>query len=310
MRMMLNTFQGFFRSGVFIAALGWSALSAHGQTVLYTGSDTVHPVAEAALTAFMRGHPGYKPQLKDTGTGPGLKEFCAGRALIAGASRAIKSAESKDCAVAGVQAVEIPAALDAVVLVVSSKNTWLKDMTLAEVSKAFDASSAGKITSWKQIRASFPDSPLKVAGVDIKHATFGFFSEQLGLNGFMRSDYKDFKTHALTGAYVGGDPAVLGFMPIGEAAALSGQVRPIGIDFGAGVVNPGNDEIANGKYDKLTRTVYMYVNAAALAKSSSDDIAYTTSLVKDMDKYARFANLVPLRALQYQENAKRLAAAK
>jgi phosphate transport system substrate-binding protein len=310
MQASFNFLQGFFRGGVFVTVFGSSALMAQTQTVLYTGSDTVHPVAEAALSAFMRGHPSYKPQLKDTGTGAGLKEFCAGRALIAGASRSMKADESKACATAGIQVVEIPAALDAVVLVVSTKNTWLKDMTLAEVSKAFDSASAGKITSWKQIRATFPDSPMKVAGVDIKHATFGFFSEQLGLNGFMRSDYKDFKTHALTGGYVGGDPTVLGFMPLGEAVVLSGQVRPIGIDFGAGVVNPGNDEIAAGKYDKLTRTVYLYVNPAALAKASPDDFAYTTSLVKDMDKYVRFANLVPLRSLQYQENAKRLTAAK
>ncbi len=277
---------------------------------LYTGSDTVHPVPEAALTAFARGHAAYKPLLRDNGTGPGFKELCGGRAVMAGASRPIKADETKACSTAGIQVTEIPVALDAVVLVVSSKNTWLKDLTLAEVSKAFDSASAGKVMLWKQIRASFPDTPLKTAGVNVKHATFSFFSESLGLNGFIRSDYKDFNSHALTGGYVAADVAVLGFMPLGEAKALEGQVRAVGIDFGSGVVNPGADEIAAGKYDKLARTVYLYINASALAKSSPDDIAFTTLLVKDMDKFVRFVNLVPLRSLQYQENVKRLAASK
>jgi phosphate transport system substrate-binding protein len=291
---------------------GLTVLSAasRAQTMVYAGSDTVYPVAEAALTSFMRGHAGYKPQMKDIGTGPGIKELCAGRAVMAGASRPMKAEESKLCLAAGVQAIEVPIALDAVVLVVSAKNTWLKDLTLAEASKAFDSASAGKITSWKQIRAGFPDSPIKVAGVDVKHATFAFFSEQLGLNGFIRSDYKDFKKHALTGAFVASDPSALGFMSLGEASALSGQVRAIGIDFGSGAVLPGTEEIAAGKYDKLARTVYLYVGSAALAKASADDIAYVQTLVKDTDKFVRFANLVPLRPLQYQENVKRLAAAK
>jgi len=298
------------RNGFFIATLGLLPVMVQAQAVLYTGSDTVHPIAEAALSAFVRGNAAYKPQLKDTGTSPGIKELCAGRAIMAGASRAMKADELKACSTAGVQTLEVPVALDAIVLVVSTKNAWLKDLTFAETSKIFDPASAGKLTSWKQIRPSFPDTPIKVAGVDIKHASFGFFAEQLALNGFLRSDFKDFKTHALTGAYVANEPSALGFMALGEASALTGQVRPIAIDFGSGVVTPSIDEIATGKYDKLSRTVYLYINTTALAKSSPDDIAYTAALIKDMDKFVRFANLVPLKALQYQENAKRLASAK
>lgn len=303
-------FFAFGRTRLLLCALAMAPFVAQAQTpVFYVGSDTVHPIVEAALTAYSRGRPAYKPQMKDSGTGPGLKDLCAGKALTSGASRSIKSDESKACTSAGVQLIDLPVALDAVVLVVSSKNTWLKDMTFAELSKAFDPASAGKITSWKQIRSSFPDLPLKTAGADIKHATFGFFSGSLGLNGFIRSDYKDFKTHAGTATCVAGEASAIGFMPIGEAKAMEGQVRPISIDFGAGPVAPGTDEVAAGKYDKLARTVYLYVNATALAKASPEDIEFTAMMVKDMDKFTRFANLVPLRGLQYQENTKRLASA-
>jgi hypothetical protein len=53
--------------------------------------------------------------------------------------------------------------------------------------------------------------------------------------------------------------------------ALEGQVRLIGVDLGAGIVTPGVDEVLSGKYDKLARTVYFYVNPAMLAKATPQD---------------------------------------
>ena len=297
-------------ASIFFMAMAGAPVAALAQKLgLYTGADTVHPVVEAALASYVRGHATYKPKVTGPGTSVGLKDLCGGLTVMAGASRLIKANEMKPCTTAGIQVTEIPVALDAVVLVVSTKNTWLKDLTMAELGKVFDPISAGKIVSWKQIRSSFPDVPLKTAGVGIKHATFGFFSESIGLNGFIRSDYKDFKEHADSARFVAGDGAVLGFIPLGEAKAMEDQIRAVGIDFGAGAVMPTPEEVAAGKYDKLSRTVYLYINTAALATSSPDDIAFTQMMVKDMDKFVRFVNLVPLRTLQYQENVKRLAAA-
>lgn len=296
----------FFRAALIVSSAMWAVCGAQAQ-LRYAGSDTVEPVIEAAQVTFARGHAGFKLQIQSTGTSPGLRELCSGRAALVGASRLIKPDEAQTCAKAGIQYAEIPVALDAVVLVVSTKNTWLKDLTLAELSAVFSPASEGKVTSWKQVRASFPDLSIRPAGVGIKHGTFGFFSDSLGLKGFIRSDFKDFADHAGTGRYVAGDAGAIGFMPTGEARAADGQVRVLGIDLGAGVVNPGLDEVVSGKYDKLARIVYIYVNAALLAKSSPQDIEFAKLLVGDMEKFVRFANLIPLRGLQYQENIKRVA---
>ncbi len=294
---------------VFMVLLAAGAcISAHAQTPLrYAGSDTVAPVIEAAQMAYARGHSGYRIQIQTAGTSPGLRELCGGRAALVGASRPIKPDEAQSCATAGVQFAEIPVALDAGAVVVSAKNTWLKDLTLAEVQRLFDPASAGKLVSWRQLRTSFPDLPIRPAGVGIKHGTFTFFSESIGLKGFIRSDYKDFNDHASTGRYVAADAGAVGFLPAGEAQALDGLVRVVGLDMGAGAVLPGPDEVSAGKYDQLARTVYLYVNASLLAKGSVQDQAFAKTLVKDMDKFVRFANLVPLRGLQYQENTRRLA---
>ena len=140
--------------------LAIAPVAALAQTMsLYSGSDTVQPVAEAALVSFVRGHANYKPQMRDTGTSPGLKDLCNGSTLLAGPSRLTSSEESKICAKAGIPAIEI-----------------------------FDPASAGKITSWKQIRPTFPNTSLKPSGAYIKSETFQFFSQSIGLQGFVRSD--------------------------------------------------------------------------------------------------------------------------
>lgn len=292
-----------------VLTLGWCVTSAHAQ-LRYAGSDTVEPVVAAAQVAYARGNAGYKLQSSSVGTSSGLRELCTGRAALVGASRPIKPDEAQTCAAAGIQYFEMPIALDAVVLVVSTKNTWLNDLSLAEVRRLFDPASAGKLTSWQQLRAAFPELQMRTAGVGIKHGTFSSFTESVGLKGFIRSDFKDFNDHASTGRFVAADAGAIGFMPIGDVRAMEGQVRAVGIDFGAGVVPPGVDEVMAGKYDKLSRTVYLYVNSTLLAKGSPQDQAFSRLLFNDMEKFVRFANLIPLRALQYQENVKRVLPAR
>ena len=178
---------------------------------------------------------------------------------------------------------------------------------MAEARNVFDPASTGKLTSWKSVRPGFPDIPIRTAGVGIKHGTFSFFSENLGLKGFIRSDFKDFNDHAGTGRYVAADVGAIGFMPLGDAHSFDGQVRMLMVDMGSGMVAPGVDEVLAGKYDKLARSVYLYINPALLAKGSQQDTEFARLLFIDMEKFVRFANLIPLRTLQYQENNRRLA---
>jgi phosphate transport system substrate-binding protein len=273
----------------------------------YAGSDTLEPLVSAALVAYVRGQPGYKLPIQSTGTSVGIRDLCAGRTPLAGASRPIKPEEAKICANANIQVTELPVAYDALSLVVSAKNTWLKDLSFAELQTVFDPASVGRITSWKQVRASFPDAPIRPAGPDIKHGTFASFSDSMGLKGFMRSDYKDFSHHEKTGRYVADNVSAIGFMPYGDAMSMANDLRIIGIDFGTGPVVPSSKELLSGKYDKLSRTIYLYANMALVTKAEPTDQAFFQFLVRDMEKFAQFANLIPLRALQYQENIKRVS---
>jgi len=67
------------------------------------GSSTVYPFATAVAELFVQGNPGMKsPIVESTGTGGGMKLFCAGVGAqhpdIADASRRMKKAEFDMCA--------------------------------------------------------------------------------------------------------------------------------------------------------------------------------------------------------------------
>ena len=73
---------------------------------------------------------------------------------------------------------------------------------------------------------------------------------------------------------------------------------------------PSTETVVAGKYDKLARTVYLYLNQAMVLKASAQDTDFAKTLVTDTEKLVNFAGLIPLRTLQYQENARRVSFAK
>lgn len=271
----------------------------------YAGSDTAEPVIEAAQAAYGRGHPGFKLEVQDDGTPAGLRELCAGKAALVGATRQLTPDEAKACVAAGIQPLLFPVALDAVALVVPSSNIWLAGLTLAEVRTLFGTESAGRLTSWKQVRPGFPDLPIRTAGIAVEHNTFDFFLERMGMKKPVRADFKAFPEHVETGRYVAGEAGAIGFMSISDAVSLQGQVRMIGIDFGQGAVAPRTSALRAGKYSKLTRPVYLYVNPALLSKTDPQDVEFLTLLIKDMESFVNFAHLIPLPQAQYKDNIKR-----
>jgi phosphate transport system substrate-binding protein len=285
--------------GVMTSSTAWADLR-------YAGSDTVEPVVDAARIAFLRGSPAFKLTLSSAGTGSGMRELCTARAFLVGASRPISADERQECAKAGVAPVEIPVGADAVVLVVSNKNSFVKELLLSEVKRIFAPASTGVVTSWKNVRDTFPDLRLRAVGVGIKHGTFEFFHTAIGNGKFVRSDYKDTVHHEETAKFVASDPGAVGYVPYSVAKDFASQLRMVSIDFGKGAVEPSVQAIADGSYSALSRMTYLYLNVPSLARSGSDAEAFVNELVGNLGKYVSFANMVPLSSLQYQESVRRL----
>jgi phosphate transport system substrate-binding protein len=175
------------------AALGLGVLapdpaSARDQ-IRIVGSSTVYPFATAVAEEL--GHQkGFKtPIVESTGTGGGLKLFCAGVGVdspdIANASRRIKASEVELCAKNGViDITEIKIGYDGIVLANSKQSPRMK-LTLKQLflalAKTLPAPNGALVAnpnrSWRDVDASLPDVKIEVLGPPPTSGTRDAFNE-------------------------------------------------------------------------------------------------------------------------------------
>jgi phosphate transport system substrate-binding protein len=149
------------------------------------GSSTVYPFATAVAEQFVRNNPGLKaPIIESTGTGAGMKLFCAGAGAghpdIETASRRIKKSEYDDCRKNGVtQVIEVPIGIDGLALI-ESAGTAQFSLTQADVYRALAANPFGKpntAKTWKDVNPSLPAIAIKVYGPPPTSGTRDAFAE-------------------------------------------------------------------------------------------------------------------------------------
>jgi len=155
-----------------LAGCGGSQSGGSRDQIRAVGSSTVYPFAKAVADAFAADNPGMKsPIIESTGTGAGMKLFCAGVGAqhpdIENASRRMKKSEFEDCVKNGVKdIVEIQVGLDGVAFAESTGGLALP-LTPADVYKALAANPYGKpntAKTWKDVNPAFPAEPILVYG--------------------------------------------------------------------------------------------------------------------------------------------------
>ncbi len=118
------------------ASAGYAAARDQIQIV---GSSTVFPFTTAVAEKLGQGGKFKTPVVESTGTGGGIKLFCAGVGEgtpdFANASRAIKDAELETCKASGVTPVEIKIGFDGIVLA-NAKSGAAVDLTKEQIFKA------------------------------------------------------------------------------------------------------------------------------------------------------------------------------
>ena len=103
------------------------------------GSSTVYPFATTVAEYFGKNTEYRTPVIESTGTGGGMKLFCAGTGLkhpdVTNASRAIKKSEKEKCKANGVTPVEMMVGFDGIVLAGNKSGIQLK-LTRIQLYKA------------------------------------------------------------------------------------------------------------------------------------------------------------------------------
>ena len=157
-----------------VAALATAATStvADARSLRAVGSSTVYPFAKAVSERVARANPRLgTPVIESTGTGGGMKLFCAGIGErfpdIANASRRMKTSEAKDCAAHGVSKItEIQVGIDGIALA-TAKQTPIGGLTTREVYMALAKTPFGRpnrAKTWKDINPKLPATPIRVYG--------------------------------------------------------------------------------------------------------------------------------------------------
>ena len=114
-------------ASIMLTAFGASAADARSQ-MRAVGSSTVYPFAKAVAERVARANPRLgTPIIESTGTGGGMKLFCAGVgarfADVVNASRRMKASEAKQCAANGVTKItEIQVGLDGIALATAKQH--------------------------------------------------------------------------------------------------------------------------------------------------------------------------------------------
>jgi phosphate transport system substrate-binding protein len=287
---------------VVLAATATAGVTALGGTITADGSSTVGPYAIAAAEGFQKKNKGVRVTVGISGTGGGFERFCRNEIDLANASRPMKNSEAIKCRDAGVKWVAFTVANDGLSVVVNKSNTWADCLTTAELKATWNTGS--KVKSWKDIRSSFPDVPLKLFGPGTDSGTFDFFTEVInGKAKASRSDYLATEDDNIIVQGVTGERGGMGYFGYSYYEENAANLKVVKIDNGKGCVAPSVKSVQGGTYKPLARPLFIYAKRPSFKRAEvASFIGYIFNNEKAIAKQAGFIALTDaqLKKARYQ----------
>jgi phosphate transport system substrate-binding protein len=150
-----------------------------------------------------------------------------------------------------------------------------------------------KVSSWRDVRASFPDVPLKLFGPGTDSGTFDFFTEKInGKAKASRSDYTASEDDNVLVQGVEGTTGGLGYFGFSYYEENQDKLKLIKVDGGGGCVAPSATTVQKGTYKPLARPLFIYAKRASFARSEVRAfIGYIFNNEKAISKKAGFISL-------------------
>ena len=285
------------------------AASAQNKIISVDGSSTVFPITEAMAEEFQKANKGIKVTVGIGGTGGGFKKFCRGEIDISDASRPIRDVEREECKKNNVEYIELPIALDALTVMVNPKNDWAKEMTVAELKKIWEPEAQGKIMNWKQVRASFPDRPLKLYGAGVDSGTYDYFTAAIvGKEHSSRGDFTASEDDNVLVQGVAGDLNALGFFGLAYYLENKDKLKAVAVKLkdDSKAVEPSVETARDGTYQPLSRPIFIYVSKKA-AETKPEVVQFVDFYLNKnhASKLVKEVGYVPLPENAYDVFAKR-----
>jgi len=272
-----------------------NSASLEDQTITVDGSSTVYPITVAIAEQYSANKSqDVAVDVSFSGTGDGFRKFCAGETVINNASRPISSAEMQACGDAKIRYFELPIAFDAITIAVNPQNTWADDITVDELRTAWAEAGQREVTSWRDIRSSWPDRELVLYGPGTASGTYDYFSEViLGKGTNSRSDYVASEDDELLAQGIETNPNALGYFGFAYFEEHQDALKALAVDGGGGPVTPSQATVEDGRYHPLSRPLFIYVNAEA-AQDNPALQAFVRFYLENASTSAEAVGYVPL----------------
>jgi phosphate transport system substrate-binding protein len=288
-----------------VAVLAGAATAGVGAlrgTVTADGSSTVGPYSIAAAEGFQKRNPGARVTVGISGTGGGFERFCRNETDLSNASRPMKGSEAIACRDAGVKWIAFTVANDGISVVVNKQNTWVDCLTTTELKTIWNTGS--KVQSWKDVRSSFPDVPLKLFGPGTDSGTFDFFTEVInGKAKASRSDYLATEDDNVIVNGVQGERGGLGYFGFSYFEENADELKLVKVDNGKGCVAPSVASVQKSQYRPLARPLFIYAKRASFKRPVvAGYLGYVFNNEKAIARKAGFIALTPrqLKKARYQ----------
>jgi phosphate transport system substrate-binding protein len=282
------------------AAFNIQPIQAAEKIIKIDGSSTVFPITEAVAEDFQN-EKKIKVTVGISGTGGGFKKFCRGETDVQNASRPILKKEMDACKEAGVQFIELPVAYDGLTVVVNKNNDFVKSLSVEELKKMWEPAAQGKIKTWKQVNATFPDTPLKLFGAGSDSGTFDYFTEAIvGKAKSSRGDFTASEDDNVLVQGVNSDKGGLGYFGFAYFEENQDKLKavPIVAKKGAPAVSPSFETVKDGTYQPLSRPIFIYVNATAAA-FKPEVKAFIDFYLQNAPTLVKEVKYIPLPANEY-----------
>jgi phosphate transport system substrate-binding protein len=274
-------------------------------TIEIDGSSTVYPITEAVAEEFgAETGGGVRVMVGVSGTGGGFRRFCNGETQISNASRHIRSSEAELCAQNGIEYIEMQVAIDGLAVVVNSQNEFVQCLTVEELRRMWEPGS--QVNDWSQVRAAFPDQPLRLYGPGTNSGTFDYWTEAvMGEERASRTDFTASEDDNVLVQGVEGDRNALGYFGYAYYHENQGRLRAVAVDNGQGCVQPTPETVIAGDYAPLSRPLFIYVRRDALQRP--EVAAFVRFYMEHAPALVREVGYVPVQQDVYRRNLSHVA---
>lgn len=323
--------------GVLPALLALAPLAQGKETIEVVGSSTVYPFTTVAAERFAQITGNRAPKVESTGSGGGMKLFCAGigadKPDITNASRRMKKSEQQHCDKNGVtDVIEVKIGYDGIVVAQSLSGQAFaltrRELFLALAKQVPDADNNlvdNPHTTWQAVNPALPATEIRVFGPPPSSGTRDAFAELVleqgcqtfaQLKALKKSDKNRYKAvcHGVRedGKYVeagendniiiqklSNEPDALGVFGFSFLEESRDKVRGLAIDGQP----PLFDSIADGSYP-VSRPLFFYVKSAHLEQT--DNLGsfidfFVSEEVMGEDGFLVDRGLIPLPLSEYEQ---------